>query len=155
MDPLGVHYLVELAGCPAELLNDIDYVRDSLLDAARKAQATIVSHKFNMFNPHGVSGFVVIAESHISIHTWPELGYAAVDIFTCGHFDLTEKAAKYLVESFKPQRQFTYKLYRGINCRSSEDLLNSDFSDPSSASVVSLVGDSTLAAAGVETTTLN
>ena len=114
MKTLGVHYLLELAGCPAELLDDVDFVRTTLLEAARQAQAHIVSEKFNLFNPHGISGFLVIAESHLSIHTWPERNYAAVDIFTCGHFELAEIAMEFVANAFKPTKSFIYKIKRGI-----------------------------------------
>lgn len=82
--PLAVHMLVELHGCNAELLNHPVALKELLLEAVRRGQGTIVTDVFHTFNPHGVSGVVVIAESHVAIHTWPEHGYAAVDIFSCG-----------------------------------------------------------------------
>ncbi|RMG57470.1 MAG: adenosylmethionine decarboxylase [Deltaproteobacteria bacterium] len=111
---LGRHILLELSGCPYALLNDVEYVRKSLLEAAERAQVTIISDSFNMFNPHGVSGMVIIAESHISIHTWPEYGYAAIDVFTCGDSALPERAVEYLVEAFQPEEYTTYVVKRGI-----------------------------------------
>ena len=82
--PLAIHMLVELHGCKAELLNDPTALKQLLLEAVRRGQGTIVTDVFHTFNPHGVSGVIVIAESHVAIHTWPEHGYAAVDIFSCG-----------------------------------------------------------------------
>lgn len=84
MDILGKHLLVEFTDCDREALNDLKRMEKILVEAAQKAGATIVDSVFHLYNPHGVSGVIVIAESHMSIHTWPEYGYAAVDFFTCG-----------------------------------------------------------------------
>lgn len=81
---LGKHYLVEYYNCDPVILDDQSSIQNILLDAALKCGATVLEYSFHKFSPQGVSGVVVIAESHISIHTWPEYGYAAVDIFTCG-----------------------------------------------------------------------
>jgi S-adenosylmethionine decarboxylase proenzyme len=82
--PFASQMLIELHGCKAELLNDPGALKDLLLEAVRRGHGTIVTDVFHTFNPHGVSGIIVIAESHVAIHTWPEHGYAAVDIFSCG-----------------------------------------------------------------------
>lgn len=84
MQALGTQILVELYDCESEKLNDRNYIENALTDAARRSGATIVATTFHTFSPFGVSGVLVIAESHVSIHTWPEYQYAAVDIFTCG-----------------------------------------------------------------------
>lgn len=83
MTPLARHTLLELHGCPAALLANSDALRPLLLAAVRAAGATVVTEVFHNFSPHGVSGVIVIAESHVAIHTWPEHAYAAVDIFSC------------------------------------------------------------------------
>jgi S-adenosylmethionine decarboxylase len=82
--PFASHMLLELHGCNAELLNNPEALKELLLEAVRRGHGTIVTDVFHTFSPHGVSGVVVIAESHVAIHTWPEHGYAAVDIFSCG-----------------------------------------------------------------------
>lgn len=82
---LGRHVLVELYGCAPDRLDDAEVVAQEMLAAAREAGATVISSAFHAFSPFGVSGVVVIQESHLTIHTWPEYGYAAVDLFTCGH----------------------------------------------------------------------
>ena len=82
--PLARHTLLELRGCDSALLNTPDALKDLLLEAVRRGHGTIVTDVFHTFSPHGVSGVVVIAESHVAIHTWPEHDYAAVDIFSCG-----------------------------------------------------------------------
>lgn len=84
MEALGRQILVELYDCDGGRLNDLEFIESTLLNATRASNATIVSHDFHKFSPYGVSGVVVIAESHVTIHTWPEYNYAAVDIFTCG-----------------------------------------------------------------------
>jgi S-adenosylmethionine decarboxylase proenzyme len=81
---LGIQLAVELFDCDENLLNDHRLLEQSLVEAATKAGATVVESVFHQFNPHGISGAVIIAESHIAIHTWPEYRYAALDIFTCG-----------------------------------------------------------------------
>lgn len=81
---LGKHYLVEYHNCDCDILDNQSVIQSILLEAAVKCGANILEYSFHKFSPQGVSGVVVIAESHISIHTWPEYGYAAVDIFTCG-----------------------------------------------------------------------
>jgi S-adenosylmethionine decarboxylase proenzyme len=79
--------LVEYSGCTASALNDLKRIEQLMNQAVRAAGATVVASVFQPFEPHGVSGVVVIEESHISIHTWPEHGYAAVDFYTCGQAD--------------------------------------------------------------------
>ncbi|AQS58898.1 adenosylmethionine decarboxylase [Desulforamulus ferrireducens] len=86
--PLGLQLLAEIWECDENKLNDIKYIQEMMIKAAKKANANIREVAFHHFDPQGVSGVVVIAESHLTIHTWPELAYAAVDIFTCGeHVD--------------------------------------------------------------------
>ena len=82
--PLARHTLLELHGCDAALLNAPGDLKTLLLEAVRRGHGTIVTEVFHTFSPHGVSGVVVIAESHVAVHTWPEHGYAALDIFSCG-----------------------------------------------------------------------
>jgi S-adenosylmethionine decarboxylase len=83
MTPLGQHSLFDLHDCDASKLSDRDVVREAMLEAVRQSGGTIVAEVFHQFSPHGVSGVVVIAESHLTIHTWPEKSFAAVDLFTC------------------------------------------------------------------------
>jgi spermidine synthase len=84
MAALGKHILVEFTGCSPSVMNDVSEIESSMVDAATKAGATVINATFHHFSPYGVSGVVVIQESHLAIHTWPEYGYAAVDLFTCG-----------------------------------------------------------------------
>ena len=97
------HFLLELYGCDFEKLNDESFLRCSLSKAAKIAKATVLNLISNKFEPQGVTAIALLAESHISIHTWPESNYSAVDIFTCGKNMLPELASQYLIESLRAQ----------------------------------------------------
>lgn len=84
MKILGRHLIAELSDCNRETLDNLELLEQYLKEAVRLSGATMVRSVFHRYNPQGVSGVVVIAESHLSLHTWPEYGYAAVDFFTCG-----------------------------------------------------------------------
>ncbi len=114
MNALGKHLLLELKDCDREVLNDISFLRGILLAAASEAGATVLGESFHQFNPHGVSGVVIIAESHLFIHTWPECGYAAVDIFTCGDTVQPEKAAQKLIRELGAKSHSILEIKRGI-----------------------------------------
>lgn len=104
---------MELEGCNREILNDVDALREALLTAANLAGATILGDSFHRFSPHGISGVVVIAESHLFVHTWPEYGYAAADIFTCGTSVQPEVAAAKLVELLGAEKHTVMEIERG------------------------------------------
>lgn len=114
MYALGTHLLVELKDCNPSILQSLEEVRDALVSAAKEAKATIIDISFHEFSPFGISGMVVIAESHLSIHTWPEYGYAAVDIFTCGERIIPDKAATYLIKRFACKNPSVVEMKRGI-----------------------------------------
>lgn len=80
--PLGRHIIADFF--KSENLDDLEFIKRALVGAAKAAGATVLGFNFHKFSPQGVTGYVLLAESHISIHTWPEYGYAAADIFTCG-----------------------------------------------------------------------
>lgn len=111
--PLGRHVHLDLYECTAGILSAPADSERILNEAARKMNATIVGSHFHAFNPHGVSGVVVIAESHLTIHTWPEHDYAAIDIFSCGELDLDAGVA-YLVEAFGAERKVFAAFDRGF-----------------------------------------
>lgn len=114
MRALGRHLLLELYGCDPELLKKLDVVREIMVAAAKGCKATVVDVAFHEFKPFGVSGVVVIAESHLSIHTWPEYRYAAVDIFTCGEAIKPEEAAQYIATRFQCAHPSIVEMKRGI-----------------------------------------
>ncbi len=113
MNALAKHLLLELKDCDKEMINDLSFLKSTLLAAAEEAGATVLGESFHQFNPHGVSGVVIIAESHLFIHTWPEYGYAAVDIFTCGNSVQPERAAQMLIEKIGAKNYSIQEIPRG------------------------------------------
>jgi len=112
---LGTHLILELKDCRKELLSDLNFLKSTLLSAAREAGTTVIGDSFHHFEPYGgVSGVVIIAESHLSIHTWPEHNYAAVDIFTCGSALLAGRAVDLLVSALESRNPSIVELKRGI-----------------------------------------
>jgi len=111
---LGTHLLLELRDCNPKTLGNLEFVQETLKNAALEAKATIVEVAFHEFSPFGISGMVVIAESHLAIHTWPEYGYAAVDVFNCGDLIDPRVAAKFLIDEFQCQNPSIIEMKRGI-----------------------------------------
>jgi S-adenosylmethionine decarboxylase len=111
---LGRHMLLEFSGCDRDLIDHLDHVRECMLESARISNARIVTDVFHRFNPHGLSGVVVIAESHIAIHTWPEHGCASVDVFSCGQEMRPECIEPFLKEKFKASLSFCREFERGV-----------------------------------------
>ena len=114
MKALGRQIVVEYYGCAPEVLNNVALIKRVMRDAALVSGATVVQEAFHLFNPYGVSGVVVIAESHLAIHTWPEYGYAAVDLFTCGDDVDPDAAFLYLKEKLGAGSFSAMELKRGI-----------------------------------------
>ena len=114
MQALGRQILVEFYDCDREVLNDAVAIRDAMMEGTRRSGATIVTDTFHAFSPHGVSGVVVIAESHVTIHTWPEYGYAAVDVFTCGETINPWVIQQHLEEQFSSKKVSATELKRGL-----------------------------------------
>lgn len=113
MDALGRHILVDLYACSAALLNDVAYIEANMKKAAQAAGATIVDSTFHHFSPHGVTGVLAIKESHLAIHTWPEHGFAAIDLFTCGQGIDPWKAYAILKEALQATHSTTSEIHRG------------------------------------------
>ncbi len=113
-DALGRHVLAEIYGCEFETLNDLKKVEEIMVNAALEAGAEVREFVFHKFSPQGVSGVVVISESHLAIHTWPELGYAAVDVFTCGERVNPWDACNYLVDKFQAGHMTAKEVARGV-----------------------------------------
>ncbi len=111
---VGMHYVVEAAGCSREILSDGRKLEQIFKDAARAARMTVKASHFFRFSPSGISGTVIVAESHISIHTWPEEGYAAIDVYTCGESD-PEKAVDYILEKIGAKHAHVSEIKRGIS----------------------------------------
>lgn len=113
MNSLGRHILVEYYECNPDILNDVMLIETSMVGAAKKAEATVINATFHHFSPFGVSGVVVIQESHLAIHTWPEYGYAAVDVFTCGDVVDPWICYNYLKEAFEANYASAMEMLRG------------------------------------------
>jgi S-adenosylmethionine decarboxylase len=113
MEALGKQILIELYGCDAEQLRIVADVEEAMLTFARESKASIVSSHFHQFNPIGVSGVILIKESHFTIHTWPEHNYAAVDVFTCGEEIDLERGMVYFKEILKPEKVELKEVLRG------------------------------------------
>ncbi len=126
---LGRHLIIEFQGCDPEKLTRAEEVEKILLEAARSSELTIMEVKTHFFNP-GATSMVIIGESHLSIHTWPEYGYAAVDIFVCGGKD-PWKACKVMVEALRPKRVKALEIKRGLDTLIVEDV-SSFFETPGS-----------------------
>lgn len=113
MNALGRHILVEFNGCSPDILDDVAVIEAAMVEAARKAGATVIQSTFHHFSPFGVSGVVVIQESHLAIHTWPEYQYAAVDLFTCGETVDPWVSFDHLKTAFKAHNHSSIEMYRG------------------------------------------
>jgi S-adenosylmethionine decarboxylase proenzyme len=120
MKILGRHLIVEFADCQNDKLDDLKHIEQSLLEAVRRSGATIINSIFHRYAPQGVSGVVVIAESHMSIHTWPEYNYAAVDFFTCGQTVDPYLAKEYLQNALGSTKASVTEMPRGIPSTSNE-----------------------------------
>ncbi len=114
MKHLGRHVLAEIWGCDFDILNDMQKVEEIMVKAALEAGAEVRECVFHKFSPQGISGVVVISESHLAIHTWPELGYAAVDVFTCGEKVDPWDACNYLTSQFCAKKIVAKETKRGI-----------------------------------------
>ena len=113
LNALVTHLIIELSGCDPRLLGDLEHIRGAMVMAALEAGATVVAGSFHKFSPGGVTGIVAIAQSHLSIHTWTEHGYAAADIFTCGAELQPRMAAEVLVERLHSARPEIIDVARG------------------------------------------
>ena len=126
---LGKHAIIEYYGCNHESLNDIPLLRSALITAAEIAGATVIESLFHEFSPYGITGVVVVAESHLSIHTWPEYGYAAVDVFTCGETIDNHKAVEFIKTEIGAKKYEVVEFQRGklSQCFSVSSLRSKDF----------------------------
>ena len=115
MEPVGKHLILELWECDVKSLNSVVFIKDLINSAAQKVKATVIDIVCHRFTPTGVTGVVVLAESHISIHTWPEHAYAAVDIFTCGDTIDPQDAASYLAERLCAKNSSMLLIERGTH----------------------------------------
>lgn len=111
---IGHHYIVEASDCDPKIISSVEKVQQILVKAAEIAGAQVWSVLFSKFPPRGVSGVVVISESHISAHTWPEFGYGAMDFYTCGDNVDPEKGLNFAVEAFGASSAHITEITRGL-----------------------------------------
>lgn len=114
MNALGRHIVCEFSGCSPSVLSDVDGIHAMMVAAAHAAHATVRESAFHRFEPQGVSGTVILAESHLSIHTWPEKGYAAMDFYTCGDHTDPWLACEYAARALGAKSVLTTEFKRGI-----------------------------------------
>ena len=123
MNSLGRHILADYYSCDIRTLDNIILLEDCMREAVLASGATIIDAKFHQFSPYGISGVIVIAESHMAIHTWPEYSYAAIDFFTCGNRVDPWKAFDHMKQILKPLTHSTKELKRGLLTPESGNLL--------------------------------
>jgi len=111
---LGLHIIADLYGVEADLIDRVEDIRALLEGAVKHAKLTKISSHYYQFRPHGATGVVLIAESHISIHTWPELGIATVDVYTCGDPQQCVEAMNFIIDKLKPARVDKKVFERGL-----------------------------------------
>ncbi len=114
MSPKGVHFIVEASGCD-ETITNVVRLQEILVEAAKRAHAQVWSVSFHQFPPNGVSGVVVISESHLSVHTWPEVNYMALDIYTCGAQTEPMLAVNYVLDQVHAQHTHITEITRGLD----------------------------------------
>jgi S-adenosylmethionine decarboxylase len=114
VDTDGHHYIVEGSGCNPDVISRVEQVEQILVRAAEVADVQIWAISFHRFRPMGVSGVVVISESHLSVHTWPEVGYVALDIFTCGDRAKPEAAVQHALKAFGATNMHITEVTRGL-----------------------------------------
>ena len=113
MEQQGSHIILDLHDCDADKLDDADYIKDMLEKAAIEAKAHIIQTILHRYQPQGVTGVCLVSESHLSIHTWPEYRFAAVDIFMCGKEGFPEKAREYIRNALEGEEGYVMAIPRG------------------------------------------
>ena len=113
MEGIGIHCICELYDCPGELLNDETLVKQALKESVDQGLTTLLHEVSHKFHPQGVTALALVAESHVAIHTWPEFGYAAIDVFTCGQRARAEAVCLHLAKALDAGKHTLTKLTRG------------------------------------------
>lgn len=126
MSFLGSHLLAEFYNCSSEILNDETEIAGIMTRAVEVSGATIIRPFFHKFSPHGISGIIVIAESHLAVHTWPEFGFAAVDLFSCGDFNFTG-ALRFIRDNLYAEKYSILSIKRGVNADSASKIPAENF----------------------------
>ncbi len=111
---VGVHLLVELYGCDPSLIADAEVFKEKIEKIAKEAELTVLKSYHHQFHPYGVTSLMLLAESHLFVHTWPEYNYIAADIFTCGDERKAYKALELMIKEFKAKDIKKIEIKRGI-----------------------------------------
>jgi len=112
--PDGIHFLLEFFGCDANELDSVSFWENIFSEAIAESDVTLLNKHFYRFEPHGITGYLLLSASHISIHTWPEYGYVACDVFSCGGEEETKGIVKYIKMSLRHGKIRTRRLKRGF-----------------------------------------
>ena len=116
--PDGIHFLIEFFGCATAQLDDIAFWKRIMTKAVETSDVSILNEHFYCFAPHGPTGYFLLSASHISLHTWPEHGYAACDVFSCGGEEETKAIVKYIKAELCHEKIKTRKFKRGFRVHS-------------------------------------
>lgn len=113
MKVIGKHLTVDMYGCSFASLDNLEFIKHAMITAVQEANMTLLDFSSYKFEPQGLTALALLAESHMSIHTYPELGYAAIDVFTCGDQSRPEKAVHVMKQFLKPEKTKTTNIKRG------------------------------------------
>ncbi len=141
MTGLGTHILLDLYGCDPGRLNDMEFLRQMSLEGVRRSGATIMGDHFKQFHPQGVSGIVIIAESHLSLHSWPEFSYLAMDYFTCGTRIDIDAAVAYFEERLAARKVVKSRHSRGSDLNGEEWAVHQEAANGSTPWLTEYYGD--------------
>ncbi len=111
---LGNHYIIEFYDCKSQLLDNIEQIETCFLLAQKESKANVITNNFHKFEPYGVSGMVIISESHFSIHTWYEHNYQQIDVFVCSEDVKVDIQLEIFKEFFLPSKVNVTKIDRGL-----------------------------------------
>ena len=117
---VGIHIIADMYGVNPEVLARVEYMKEIFEGAVKFAKLSKISSDYYQFRPQGASGVILVAESHLSFHTWPEYGLATLDIYTCGDPEQAEKAYQYIRDRLRPERVDMMKIDRGVNVEDEE-----------------------------------
>lgn len=113
MKAIGKHITADMYGCKFSDLNNIEFIKSAMLAAIRESNMTLLDFSYHKFEPQGLTALALLAESHMSVHTYPELGFAAIDVFTCGEQSRPDKAIRIIKECLHPEKLKTTNIKRG------------------------------------------
>ena len=117
----GRHVIADLSGCDSKIISDVSFIKAIMEEGVIRAGATIINSCFHLFSPSGVSGIILLSESHASTHTWPDKGYVSLDIYTCGSQVFPQIAIDYIAEKLKASFCHITSMERGLEHQNKND----------------------------------